>query len=317
MPSSKYSSLHHVLIRASSEGDQSPSLSHLTTECLTPLKRKLLKLEDKIMRTKKKIRKMEKVQEVTKIAQSSWTTKIPKKTLSQRITNPTLLQRMTSHCSKSNKNLNLTSQISQICPSLEGRRNSLSHFKRPTLFSRIGLMTPNVSNENGLSRHPSQSSLSLSFTTSSKEELSTLTLSFQDGTQMNQNMTMKKNSESLNSRSEENLSLLNLCEAPKTSLLMQCDSLSRIRSMNSMTMETTFIRSLPKMLQSITHTLSPLIKQSENVSAGGETYSSPTSTFSQTSMKVISPSLVAAPMRKETQVVQSAEEALTTARDGI
>jgi hypothetical protein len=34
-------------------------------------------------------------------------------------------------------------------------------------------------------------------------------------------------------------------------------------------------------------------------------------------MKVISPSLVAAPMRKETQVVQSAEEALTTERDGI
>jgi hypothetical protein len=57
-----------MLIRASSEGDQLLSLLHLTTECLTPLKRKLLKLEDKIMRTKKKIRKMEKVQEVTKIA---------------------------------------------------------------------------------------------------------------------------------------------------------------------------------------------------------------------------------------------------------
>jgi len=102
---------------------------------LDSFERKLSGLENKIVRTRKKLQKMERDNEATMVVKSSQMTWTPKKTLSQRLTNPTLLQRMTSRCTKSNENLNSTSQTFLIPPSLEGRRNSLHHYERPTLYS--------------------------------------------------------------------------------------------------------------------------------------------------------------------------------------
>jgi len=52
-----------------------------------------------------------------------------------------------------------------------------------------------------------------------ESELSTSTLFSQDGTQMNQNMSMKKSWGSSSSGSEENLNQQNLCAVPKTGTL--------------------------------------------------------------------------------------------------
>jgi hypothetical protein len=134
----------------------------LTTGCSTLLKKKLSMLENRIERARRKLQRMERDHEATKIVKTNQTTWTPKKTLSQRLTNPTLLQRMTSQCTKSNEDLNSTSPTFQTHLSSEGRRNSLYHYERPTLYSRIGLTTPSESSESGLSLHSSQSSLSQS-----------------------------------------------------------------------------------------------------------------------------------------------------------
>jgi hypothetical protein len=118
------------------------------------------------------------------------------------------------------------------------------------------------------------------------------------------------------------LNLQSLCEACRTgtlpihSLHMPCDLLSRIESMSSTTMETSSTKSSPRTSANIMPALLPLIRQSENVSVGGEACNSPILTVSQTSMKATSPSWAAVSMTKEAQVAQSADKELITAKDG-
>lgn len=112
MPYSTSLNEHWLWTQESLEGIQLPISLPPTTGCSTLLKRRLLKLEMKIAKTKEKLQRMEKSRDELLIAWRHLTTQTPSRTLSQRLKTPTLLQRMTNHCGKSNEDLNLTSLTS-------------------------------------------------------------------------------------------------------------------------------------------------------------------------------------------------------------